>query len=283
MLGARKTLTSSADADRQVRPFIKWAGGKQAQASDLVARFPATFERYYEPFLGGGSVFFELAPVRATLADHNRWLIDTYAAIQAGWRRVAKVIDTYPNTRADFERLRGLVPESLDRNARAALFIYLNKTCFRGLYRVNRQGRFNVPYGAYERSLYSAEGLAAASVALAGVELRVGDFEVGLAGITTADFAYLDPPYYRAGGWSDFNRYTEVQFREDDHRRLAAMCRELSRGGIRFGLSQSDTPFVRKLFDGFRMDSIRARREINLDSRRRDIGELFISNYDAPA
>lgn len=257
---------------------MKWAGGKQALARRLIEHFPETFKHYYEPFLGGGSVFFELSPTRAVLSDGNAWLIDTYEALRDDWRAVARELDRMVNTREEYLRVREIAPERLSPTARAAHFIYLNKTGFRGLFRVNRQGRFNVPYGAYQRRYYDVEGLCAAAEALRGVVLRRGDFEASLDDARGGDFVYLDPPYYKLGGHSDFNRYTPAQFREGDHRRLAALCRELDARGIRWALSNSDTPFVRALYAGFRVTAVESRREINLKSVRRAVREVLVTN-----
>lgn len=166
-----------------------------------------------------------------------------------------------------------------DLYLRAAYFIYLNKTCFRGLYRVNRQNQFNVPYGAYDRRYYDADNLEAVASALRDVRMSAGDFEAGVATATSDDFIYFDPPYYRQGGFADFNRYTPDQFRDGDHFRLAALCRELHERGTRWLLSNSDTPLVRKLFDGFTFEQVLARRDINLKSKNRAINELLIRNY----
>ncbi|MAG56213.1 MAG: DNA adenine methylase [Planctomycetes bacterium] len=271
-----------ADGTAAPRPFLKWAGGKQALAAALQKRFPDRFDRYFEPFLGGGSVFFALAsgnPVRAVLADENPWLIDTYRGVRSAWRRVAATLDTLPNTKADYYRLRAEDPAGLPLHARAARLIYLNKTCFRGLFRVNRAGRFNVPYGAYDRRLYDPNDLAATARVLRGVDLRCADFESVLDDVTPKDFVYLDPPYVKLGGHADFNRYTKGQFREPDHDRFAALCRDLDRAHVRWLVSQSDTPLVRKLFRGFRIQRIDARREINLDATRRNVGEVVVQNY----
>ena len=258
------------------RPFIKWAGGKQAIAAEIVGRFPAKMGTYYEPFLGGGSVFFELAPTRAVLADSNGWLVDTYKAIRNDATKVARELDGLVNTKDEFLRIRAVSPDTLELPRRAAHFIYLNKTCFRGLYRVNRSGQFNVPYGAYERRYYDIDELKAASIRLKGVELLNDDFEVVLANAKRGDFVYLDPPYYKLGGYSDFNRYTPGQFREADHERLASLCVKLDRRGVKWALSNSDTPLVRELFRDFEVGKVKARREINLNSRRRDIEELYL-------
>jgi DNA adenine methylase len=262
------------------RPVLKWAGGKQALADKLIRYFPGTFSRYYEPFIGGGSVFFTLRPEKAIVGDLNEWLLDTYSAIKADHARVAEILDGMANTREEFARLRVIRPEMLDLPRRAAHLIYLNKTCFRGLFRVNRKGQFNVPYGAYDRRYYDPDNLEAVARCLRTVEIRYADFESCLGDATSDDFVYLDPPYFKQGGYSDFNRYTQSQFRQDDHVRLAAVCRALDHRGVRWAVSNSDTEFVRTLFDGFRMIDIANRREINLNSKNRDINDLLITNYE---
>lgn len=262
-----------------LRAFVKWAGGKQALCTDISSRFPE-FDRYYEPFLGGGSVFFALEAQEAVLADANGWLIDTYCAIRDDWAAVCDELDRFKNTKTEFQRIRAIRPESLSLIQRAAQFIYLNKTCFRGLFRVNRSGQFNVPYGAYDRRYYERENLEAVSMRLQSATLMHCDFEFALSGVGASDFIYLDPPYYKVGGYSDFNRYTASQFRAADHIRLAAVCRELDARGVRWALSNSDTPFVRELYAGFRVSEIESRREINLNARSRNIIELIITNYE---
>nr|BDD44657.1 site-specific DNA-methyltransferase (adenine-specific) [bacterium] len=263
----------------QARPFIKWAGGKQSLASHLISYFPDDIDCYYEPFIGGGSVFFALSSNRSVISDENEWLIDTYKALRDDWEAVAALLDDMINTKEDYLRIRAINPTGLGFLQRAAHFIYLNKTCFRGLYRVNRKGQFNVPYGAYNRRYYSPDNLASVASILKDTDIRCGDFELGIDGICSEDFVYYDPPYYKLGGYSDFNRYTPNQFREKDHFRLAAVCRELDSRGIRWAVSNSNTPFIRDLFSGYQMHEVSTRREINLNSKQRDIKELLITNY----
>ncbi len=261
------------------KPFIKWAGGKQSLCRRLIDHFPHTIDRFIEPFIGGGSIFFSLLHKRSILGDANGWLIDTYVAVRADWKEVAKILDTLPNTKEDFLRIRKVLPDTLGLFDRAAHFIYLNKTCFRGLFRVNRRNQFNVPYGEYDRRYYDPENLAAVSSALQNVEIRKGDFELCLHDVSNKDFVYFDPPYYKLGGHSDFNRYTPFKFREHDHIRLASVCRELDERGIRWAVSNSNTPFVKSLYAGYGMRQLTNRREINLNSKARSIVELLIVNY----
>jgi DNA adenine methylase len=184
------------------------------------------------------------------------------------------------NTKEEFERIRTIRPDTLDLCQRAAHLIYLNKTCFRGLFRVNKKGQFNVPYGAYDRRLYDPDNLGSVARCLSRVDIRFTDFELCLADVTVDDFVYMDPPYYKQGGYSDFDRYTKWKFRENDHVRLASVCGELDDRGVRWAVSNSDTPFVRTLFDGYTLHPIPNRREINLNSQERDIDELLITNFD---
>jgi DNA adenine methylase len=217
----------------------------------------------------------------AVISDVNGWLVDTYKAIRDDWKRVAKILDAMPNDKSFFLELRSK-HASTHKNQfeRAAAFIYLNKTCFRGLFRVNKMGYFNVPYGEYDRRYYDPGNLQGVSDLLARVEIFHGDFELSLGTASSADFVYFDPPYYKLGGYSDFNRYTPEQFREAEHIRLAALCRELDQRGIRWAVSNSDTPFTRELFQGYCATPLNARREINLNSKDRNISELVFTNYE---
>lgn len=264
------------------RPILKWAGGKQGLADRLIAFFPREFATYYEPFIGGASVFLTLNPEKAVIGDLNDWLLDTYVAVRDDHERVAAHLDRMVNTKAEYDRIRAVPPASLDRFQRAAHLIYLNKTCFRGLFRVNRKGQFNVPYGAYDRRYYDPDNLAAVARLMKHVEVRSADFEQCLADVTPDDFVYLDPPYYKQGGYSDFDRYTQHKFRETDQVRLASVCRKLDGRGVRWAQSNSDTPFIRSLYDGYRLEPIAARREINLNSSDRNIRELLIRNDPRP-
>lgn len=263
-------------------PVLKWVGGKQRVAARLIRYFPVGYQRFFEPFVGGASVLLALSPPRAVIGDLNDWLLDTYEAVRGDPGRVAGLLDGMVNTREEYLRVREVRPETLDLFRRAAHLIYLNKICFRGLFRVNRRGQFNVPYGQYDRRYYDADNLRAVALALRDVEVRQGDFEPCLADITPGDFAYFDPPFYKLGGTSDFNRYTKYRFRAHDHDRLAAVCRVLDGRGVRWAVSNSDTDFVRQLFRGYRTVAVENRREINLDAECRAVTELLIMNYDEP-
>jgi DNA adenine methylase len=260
-------------------PVLKWAGGKQIIAQMLVRHFPSDYVRYFEPFVGGGSVALEVGAKRPVLNDQNEWLIDTYRAIRDDVKQVMVILDTLKNTEREFYRIRSINPRPLEPAVRAAHLIYLNKTCFRGLFRVNKQNQFNVPYGNYDRRYYDPANLIAFSEFLGTCQLRCMDFELAVHDATAEDFIYLDPPYHRIGGYSDFNRYTSCKFKEIDHIRLRNFCVEMTNRGVRWVQSNSTTPFIRELYKDFKMVEITNRREINLNSKDRTITELVIKNF----
>lgn len=267
------------EISQKAKPFLKWAGGKQSLAKTLVKHFPRNIDTYYEPFLGGGSVFFELQPQKAILGDYNSWLIETYATLKTDHTSILPYLDNMKNTKQKYLYYRSIDPNELSNIEKAAHLIYLNKTCFRGLFRVNRKGKFNVPYGNYDRRYYDRDNLRNVANDLQNVEFRCGDFELNIDGIQEDDFVYFDPPYYKLGGFADFNRYTENQFRAKDHIRLASLCHELDKRNIKWAVSNSNTKFVRYLFENFCITQIANRRDINLNAKNRTVDELLITNY----
>ena len=259
-------------------PFLKWAGGKQALLPQLQPYFPTRYARYMEPFVGGGGVFFGLEPAVAILGDTNTWLMDTYWVVRERPGALCVELDRFVNTREAYLQNRALDPATLDPVRRAALLIYLNKTCFRGLFRMNRQGRFNVPYGDYQRPYYTPADIQAASQALQSASFRAGPYTWVLDEARRGDFVYLDPPYAPASETADFDRYTAQPFRAADHVVLRDRLVELDRRGVRWALSGRDTPELRALYDRYSIHSIHARREINLDASARSETELLILN-----
>lgn len=184
-------------AGRQARPFVKWAGGKGQLLDELLKRAPTTFGRYYEPFVGGGALFFALQPKRAVLADKNQELANAYLVVRDNVEELVISLRQHRNHRDYYYRLRSLNPLELTSLERASRFIYLNKTCYNGLWRVNRRGHFNVPFGRYkDPKICDADNLRAVSAALQGVEIRCSDFEEALQTATGGDLVYLDPPYH---------------------------------------------------------------------------------------
>ncbi|MCS6800593.1 MAG: DNA adenine methylase [Chloroflexota bacterium] len=263
-------------------PFVKWAGGKRQLLPHLLALRPPRFERYVEPFLGGGALYFALAPERALLGDLNDELIDTYRAIRDDVEGVMAALDRHRYDREHYYAVRRLHPWDLPPAERAARFIYLNKTGYNGLYRVNRRGEFNVPFGRYRTPprLYDPANLRAAAALLAGAQLVHGPYEKTLAAAQAGDFVYLDPPYQPLSPSANFTRYTRYGFAPGDQQRLAREFRRLSALGAYVMLSNSNTPLVRELYRGFHIVEVEANRLINSDSRRRTgITELVIRNY----
>jgi len=261
------------------RSFIKWAGGKTRYAAQLVAGAPPFTGRYWEPFMGSAAVFFELRPAKAVLSDANPELVACFRAVAADPEGVMAHLDALPNTAERFDLMRRQDPADLDDVARAARVIYLNKTAFRGLWRVNRRGGFNAPYGAYDRPYYRRATLLAAARALDGVELRLCDFADPLREAMAGDWVFLDPPYLPEGGFSDFKRYTAGQFHEADHERLAAEMRAASERGVLLTMTNSDTEATRRIYTGFTARRMATRRDINLRASARASADLVLQNY----
>lgn len=260
---------------------MKWAGGKTRYVQTLTSYAPPDFCGYYEPFLGSGALFFELHPQTAVLSDSNAELMMCFRMVRDDPHAVMECLDGMLNTREYFEEVRRRDPIDCSELERAARVVYLNKTSFRGLWRVNRRGEFNTPYGAYNRPYYNRDVLLNASKALTDATLIVSDFEERLDAAIAGDWVYLDPPYAPLGGWADFRRYTADQFVEKDHRRLrAAMCRA-DRRGVFVLMTNSDTPFVWELFvSNFRVLRLVTRRDISVDAQGRGSSDLVVANYD---
>lgn len=273
------------------RPFLKWAGGKAKLAPIIAARLPASFGRYHEPFLGGGGVFFALSSQRnvagAFLNDANRELIEAFTVVRDSVEELIISLDALavPYLAADagqraelYYRTRASEPATAV--ARAARFIFLNRTGYNGLYRVNRQGRFNVPHGRYLRpSIVNAPALRDAAAALSGVELRALDFEEACAIAQPGDLVYLDPPYHPLSETSKFTAYTAAAFDWADQVRLAAVFSALTSRGVYALLSNSAHAAIADLYRGFDCEKVPMSRAINSNpARRTAIAELLVSN-----
>lgn len=277
-------------ADVVASPVIKWVGGKTKLLPELLARMPQHYHRYYEPFAGGAALFFRLAPQRAVIADSNRDLIGLYSTLAkdpAGvvarleHHRAVHDEDHYYAMRAKWNDDHALWPAA----DRAAAFIYLNKTCFNGLWRVNRAGAFNVPIGRYaDPPICVPSALHAASTVLARAELRCSDYKMATRDANAGDFVYFDPPYDPVTSTANFTSYSANGFGEADQRELAATARQLIARGCRVMLSNSDTPLIRSLYKGLRIDRVRCARAINSNaSKRGEVDELIITGgYAAP-
>ena len=265
-------------------PIVKWAGGKSKLVSALKERMPSRFRRYFEPFVGGGALFFRTAPSEAVLGDRNADLINTYRCIawnvEAVIRKLAGLRSGHSNERYYEVRERwNDAARPMTDVARAATFIYLNKTCFNGLWRVNSKGRFNVPVGRYDDpSIFDAAHLREASRLLQRATLVAADYREVVSDARAGDLVYFDPPYAPLSATSSFTSYTAADFAADDQAELADIARRLDRNGVHVMISNSDTPGIRELYRGFRVEAIDCARAINsVASRRGAVSELIIT------
>lgn len=272
----------------KAQPFLKWAGGKGQLLKQYEAFFPLKFNNYIEPFVGGGAVFFHLYNTarvgngkRAILIDSNEELINCYLTIKVDVNKLIRVLSNpkFKNEERVYYKIRA--EESKNKFERAARAIYLNKTCFNGLYRVNSQNKFNVPFGGYKNPVIcKSENLRAVNIALKDAEILLGDFEKCLDFAKRGDFIYFDPPYQPLNKTSSFTSYTKKSFNEDDQKKLCEVFKKLDKRRCKVMLSNSDTLFIRKLYKDFKIETVFAKRAINCNgSGRGEITELVILNY----
>ena len=264
------------------RSFLKWAGGKTRYAEQLAAIAPPFEGRYFEPFMGSAALFFELGPSEASLSDANPELVICFQQVAENPEKVMALLDEMPNNRDFFHAERARDVDTMSDLERAARVIYLNKTGFRGLWRVNKKGQFNVPYGAYDRPYYNRKTLLTAAADLQGVAIHHRDFSEALAEAQSGDWVYLDPPYIPLGGFADFKRYTPGQFGEEDQRRIADAMSKAAQRGVYVTMTNSDTPLTREIFSGFHMTSMATRRDINLQAKSRGSIDLVFATYEFP-
>lgn len=279
---------SSSEADAaaaQARPFLKWAGGKTQLLKELGKRMPRSYQRYFEPFVGGGALYFSARPAAAHIGDINSDLINVYQVVRSDVERLIESLRQHRYEKEYYYALRDLdrTPDytNYSRIERASRFIYLNKTCYNGLYRVNSKGQFNTPFGRYRQpTICDAENLRACAAALATTQLHCGEFSDILAGAGAGDFAYLDPPYAPASKTANFTGYSAGGFTLQDQERLAGACRELDSRGVQFMLSNASTPEMIGLYQGFNIDTVYAPRAINSRAAGRgSVGEIIVTNY----
>ena len=278
-LRALPAPAAPAAAATQARPFLKWAGGKTQLLAHLLARFPREYGRYHEPFLGGGAVFFALQPQRAVLSDVNSDLIATYRALQSKALYVMRALRRLPVSEEDYYQVRARDGSRMSAIQCAARVIYLNRTCYNGLYRVNQRGHFNVPFGRYTNpTICNRNNLEAVSAALKGVQIRhQSALHMGRQ-VRRGDLVYFDPPYHPVSSTASFAAYTRAGFGPAEQIRLAALFRRLAARGVHVVLSNSDTPFIRQLYQGCRIERVLARRSINSCATGRGrIGEVIIT------
>ena len=270
--------------------FVKWAGGKQQLIEQFKPLFPKEIHRYFEPFVGSGAVAFyviqEFSPEFVLLSDINQELINAFEVIKNEPEPLIKALKAHKtshlsDSKAYYYGIRGKDPNKMAKIEKAARFIYLNKTCFNGLYRVNSSGKFNVPMGSYKNpDIAQEQKLIKISELLKNVSFKAMSFEKVLELAKKGDFVYLDPPYYPLENSKSFTTYSKEAFLEKEQKLLAQVFKELAQRGCQLMLSNSDTKFIRELYRGFNIHVVKARRLINSDAKGRgEIKELVIRNY----
>ena len=273
-----------------VVPFLKWAGGKRQLMPEIREMLPdgVTTHPYYEPFIGGGALFFELLPKRAVINDYNEELINVYTVIRDNPSELIEDLKRHKNTAEYFYKIRAIDRQPLFRNLtkieRASRIIYLNKTCYNGLYRVNNAGEFNSPFGRYKNpNIVNEPVIKAVSKYLNSSQIQISscDYALILKDIPTDSFVYLDPPYHPISESSSFTGYVQGGWDEGDQLRLRDVCNRLRDNGIKFLLSNSASDFIREIYSDYNIHIVQAKRSVNSNSSRRgQVDEFLIRNYE---
>lgn len=267
-----------------IKPFLRWAGGKSRLMNLLLHYLPDDISKrkYIEPFVGAGSMFLALQPKQAFLSDANSHLINTYKYIHSSPHLIHRYLSQHlkRTCEAYYYQIRECYNRSKPSAAQAARFIYLNKTCFNGIFRVNRDDEFNVPYGWKEPPLLPGlQHLRRVSKALKGVKLVACGFQEALRNTTSKDFIYIDPPYPPLNGIANFTHYTADRFTETDQRQLAQLFSNLHLKGCKLMMSNADLPLIRRLYKGFNIHKLSVVRWITCKNKKHSVSELVITNY----
>jgi len=267
------------------RPFIKWVGGKRQLIPQLSQYFPKKFNTYIEPFVGGGAIFFYLLPQHSVLMDINPELINAYQVIKHKVEELIVSLQQHTNDKDYFYTVRALDrdPDSfrnLDRVERASRTIFLNKTCYNGLFRVNKKNQFNTPFGRYKNpKLCDSFNLRAVNVALTNTKIRLGDFGDSVNHASPDDFVYMDCPYHPVSDTANFTSYTKDDFGIAEQRRLQTVFSDLDKKGCTVLLSNSYTPFILDLYKDYKIHTVQATRAVNCDpTKRGKVREVLVSN-----
>ena len=270
----------------KARPFLKWAGGKSQILPELLQRLPESFRDYHEPFIGGGALFFALVASdrfrHAHLSDINGPLIEAYLGVKNEVEGVMEALGRHKNQSEYFYKVRATDVDALTPAERTARLIYLNKTCFNGLYRENRKGLFNVPFGRYKNpKILDEPNLRAVAFALQSVTIDRRHFSSILGGARRGDLVYFDPPYHPVSSTASFTSYDRNDFGPKDQEQLRDTFASLASRGVHVMLSNSDTEFIRELYEEFTVEQVFATRAINSKADRRGkVAELIVRNYE---
>lgn len=286
MVQQREPIKQSTPRESVIAlPFLKWAGGKGRLLRQYASLFPATFQNYFEPFLGGGAVYFHLSQNRkfekAFISDYNPELTNCYKMVQKEPKKLLALLSKMRNDKHLFYKERARDVSQLTDLERAARLIYLNRTCFNGLYRVNSQGEFNVPFGRYKNPrIADAGNLMAASAVLQNAAIYTGSFENLVSKAKRGDFVYFDPPYQPVSRTASFTSYTKNSFNLADQARLARLAALLHERGVLVMVSNSDTEEIRDLYKSFDLTVVKAARAINCRADGRGVvNELVLRSY----
>ena len=274
---------------RVIQPFLKWAGGKRQLLPEIRKYIPKRMGTYYEPFLGGGAVLFDLQPKKAVINDINSELINAYLVIKNNVAELIEDLRKHENTSDYYYKIRDLDRDKnrfskLSDVEKASRLIYLNKTCFNGLFRVNSQGQFNVPFGRYKNpNIVNEFVLRAVSHYLNNNEVKIlnGDFADAVSSAKKGDFVYFDSPYDPVSETASFTGYTLGGFNKDEQIRLRDLFVDLDKRGCKVLLSNSATEFIKDLYKDYRIEIVSATRNINsIASKRGKIDEVLVMNYE---
>lgn len=267
--------------NEHVEPILKWAGGKRQLLGELLPLVPEYTGKYIEPFLGGGAMFFALSPENAVLADCNEELIALYKTVSKYPQQVIDELKRYKNTEKDYYRIRALNWKELSNIEAAARMIFLNKTGFNGLYRVNRQGGFNVPYGKNAKTQFcNEEQIKEAAKLLKKKKLICGDYKKVLKKYAEpGDFIFLDPPYFQVTEREIFLRYTSDRFYEPDQEELAEIVNELYDMGCEVMMTNSNHPRIYDLYNRFDIKVVQVRRSVNCKGNGRNGEDTIITAF----
>ncbi|MBF1161233.1 MAG: Dam family site-specific DNA-(adenine-N6)-methyltransferase [[Eubacterium] sulci] len=275
--------------NNNLSPFLKWAGGKRQLLDKIIDRMPKSFNNYYEPFIGGGALLFELQPAKAVINDINASLINAYITIaEKPFKFISAVTELDSQTPEDGkayyyslrERYNNKLVKTEYDTELSALFVFLNKHCFNGLYRVNAKGLFNVPYNNSKRESINNESIIAISEYLKNVKIMQGDFEKACNDAQRGDFVFFDSPYAPLNPTS-FESYTKEGFDIESHKRLANLFEKLTDKGCYCMLTNHNTEFINDLYGnkGYKMDVVSVKRMINSNASKRVGEEVIIYNY----
>lgn len=270
---------------QETYPIVKWVGGKRQLMFELLKNMPEDYNRYFEPFIGGGALFFELQPDNAYISDMNEELINLYQVVRDNVDELITDLQKHDISKEYFMEIRNIDRteeyKSCSNVKKASRFIYLNRTCFNGMYRVNSKGEFNVPFGHYKNPrILDENNLINCSNLLQRTEIRHADFSEILKKVKKGDFVYFDPPYVPLSETSSFTSYTKDGFDLDMQFKLRDVCDELGSMGVKFLLSNSDTKLVNELYENYNIKKVFASRQINANADGRGkITEVLVRNY----